>query len=846
MNMTIKSREAIERAIEFAESQKNSVLEPEHILYSYLQDRESIVYSILKLITGDLGSIIQELSTYITTLAKGYGETMSVPFSNEAAKLIKRAEKQADILQDQFLSGEHILLGLFEIKTKTKDILLQRNITKEQVLTALQEIRGSSKISSDTPEQHYEVLKKYTIDLTDLADKGKLDPIIGRDREIRRIMQVLSRKTKNNPVLIGDPGVGKTAILEGLAQRIISMDVPDSLKSKKLLSLDLGALVAGAKFRGEFEERLKSVIREITESNGEIILFIDELHTLMGAGAAEGSNDASNMLKPALSRGELRTIGATTLDEYRKYIEKDKAFERRFQPVLTEEPTVEDTITILRGIKEKYELHHSVRITDEALIQAALLSDRYITSRFLPDKAIDLIDEAASRLKIEIESQPEALDKMERELLTLEIEKRSLGKESTGEKADILNRQIHEISIKRDELKAKWLTEKREIEKIQSLKQNIEDLTTQEKICERDGNLEEAARLRHGEIPRLKEELIGIKHERSIIKEEVDEEDIADVISLWTGIPVSKLLKGEKEKYLNLESHLEERVIGQREAVTVISDAIRRNKTGLSDLRKPLGTFLFLGPTGVGKTELSKTLAEFLFNEERALTRIDMSEYMEKHSVSRLIGAPPGYVGYDEGGQLTEAVRRRPFSVILLDEVDKAHPDVFNTLLQVFDDGRLTDGQGRVVDFKNSIIIMTSNIGSYILLDEELTQEEQNNEVQKLLKQSFRPEFLNRIDEIVMFNRLDRDLMMDILNLELKKLENQLKAKNLYMEIPLTVKTWLIDKGYESQMGARPIKRTIQREVINPLSRELLRESYRDGSTLYAELVDNSIFFKGE
>ncbi|QEN03914.1 AAA family ATPase [Thiospirochaeta perfilievii] len=847
MDLTIKTREILENSVKLAESGNNPAIEPSHILLAYLQDRESIVFSIIKLIVGNSSNIEDDLESYINTLAKSYGDTTASTLSGTSAKLLKKAEKEAEMFSDEYLSGEHILLALMDIKCRASEILLTKGITKKLILSSLKEIRGSSRVTSANPEDKYQILKKYTRDLTNLATKGKLDPVIGRDKEIRRVIQVLSRRTKNNPVLIGDPGVGKTAIAEGLALRIVNKDVPDSLLDKKILALDISSLLAGAKFRGEFEERLKGVIKEISESNGEIILFIDELHTLMGAGAAEGSNDASNMLKPALARGELRTIGATTLDEYRKYIEKDSAFERRFQQVYTGEPSVEDTITILRGIKDKYEIHHGVRINDEALIQAAVLSNRYITSRFLPDKAIDLVDEAASRLKIELESQPEILDKLERDILTLEIEKRSLLKEkSAKDKLEKIEESINSLSLEKNELKAKWLSEKKEIEEIQNLKKELESLTIKEAKCERDGDLEMAAKLRHGEIPRIKDLLEKRSHEvreTTLLKEEVREEDIADVISIWTGIPISKLLKGEADKYLTLEEHLEKRVVGQNHALEKISDAIRRNKSGLSDSKKPLGTFLFLGPTGVGKTELSKALAEFLFNDEKSLTRIDMSEYMEKHSVSRLIGAPPGYVGYDQGGQLTEAVRRRPYSVILFDEIEKAHPDVFNTMLQVFDDGRLTDGQGRIVDFTNSIIIMTSNIGSSYILDEKLSSQEIETRVEELLSSSFKPEFLNRVDEIITFNRLDSNLLYKIVEIELNKLKVLLDDKKLQIKVEDDVKKFLLERGYDPVLGARPIKRAIQKYLINPLSKELLKDRYSEGSVIITKIEDNSIVF---
>ncbi|GHT79223.1 chaperone protein ClpB [Spirochaetia bacterium] len=737
-------------------------------------------------------------------------------------------------------------------ESRAAELLKKAGVTKNAILGALKQVRGNARVTDQNPEGKYQVLDKYCRDLTALARQEKLDPVIGRDEEIRRVMQVLSRRTKNNPVLIGEPGVGKTAIAEGLARRIVAGDVPEGLKGKKLLALDLGALVAGAKFRGEFEERLKAVIHEVQAADGNIILFIDELHTLVGAGAAEGATDASNLLKPALARGELRCIGATTLDEYRKHIEKDAALERRFQQVYTAEPSVEDTIAILRGLQERYEVHHGVRIKDEALVAAATLSDRYITSRFLPDKAIDLVDEAASRLKMELDSRPTELDKLERKLLQLSIEKQSLVREEDAASKDRLGKlekEIADLTAERDAMKARWDSEKGDIQKIRAIKQQIEELKIEETRYEREGNLNKAAEVKHGRIPEAQKALTDLtecmsakRGETALLREEVSEEDIAQVVATWTGIPVSKMLSGELQKYLDLEKVLEQRVVGQVAAVEAVSDAIRRNKAGLSDAARPLGSFLFLGPTGVGKTELAKTLADFLFNDEKALTRIDMSEYGEKHSVSRLIGAPPGYVGYEQGGQLTEAVRRRPYSVILFDEIEKAHPEVFNVFLQILDDGRLTDGQGRVVDFKNVIIIMTSNLGSDLILEAKKPEADKGNlpadikaALMELLKQSFRPEFLNRIDETVIFNRLGKGEIGKIVEIQLKRLSERLLERKIGLKLTNGAKELLAERGYDPMFGARPLKRTIQADLENPLAKAIIAGTIKEGDTITAD-----------
>ena len=844
-NYTIKAQEAIADGSRQAQKYNHSLIDEEHLLLALLDQKDGVIPPLMDRLGVQRNLLRDEIMGLLQQKPRAYGDNMEASASPALRNLFRQAEQEAGNLKDEYVSTEHLLIAMTVGKGGGGNLLKKHGINRDNILQALVSIRGSQRVTSENPENQYQVLDRYCRDLTALARKEKLDPVIGRDEEIRRVMQVLSRRTKNNPVLIGEPGVGKTAIAEGLARRIVEGDVPDSLKDKKLLALDLGALVAGAKFRGEFEERLKAVIQEITESDGHIILFIDELHTLMGAGAAEGSTDASNLLKPALARGELRTIGATTLDEYRKHIEKDPAFERRFQQVYTSEPSVEDTITILRGIKEKYEVHHGVRIRDEALISAATLSDRYITARFLPDKAIDLVDEAASRLKMEIESQPVELDRLERKILQLQIEKQSLSRETDKaslERLDVLSRELSVLQGKRDALHLQWKNEKDIIEKIRELNQKIEDFRRQEAQFERDGNLAGAAEIKHGSIPQTQIELAAqtkqlqdIQGETSLLREEVAEEDIAHVVSTWTGIPVSKMLSSEKEKFLMLEDILTKRVVGQQKAVQTISDAIRRNKSGLSDIGRPLGSFIFLGPTGVGKTELAKTLAGFLFNDEKSLTRIDMSEYMEKFAVSRLVGAPPGYVGYEEGGQLTEAVRRRPYSVVLFDEIEKAHPDVFNILLQLLDDGRLTDSQGRVVDFRNAIIIMTSNLGSEIIL-ENGPGSETDKMLMDLMKRTFKPEFLNRIDDIITFNSLGEEQIRTIVDLQVNHLTERLKEKKMTLTLTDRASAWLAHEGYDPAFGARPLRRAVQNLVQNPLSRLLLAGDFAEGDNILCDL----------
>ena len=834
---TLKAQDAIQEANSIAQQEDHSEIGTEHLLLALLEQEDGVIPPLVERIGLKVSTLIQQVEDLLATYPRITGNAQ-ISFSPEAQKIIAKAEKEVSALKDEYLSTEHLFLAIAQSDGRCGTLLKNNGITKDSILSALKAVRGNQRVTNQDPEATMQSLDKYCKDLTTLAKQEKIDPVIGRDEEIRRVMQVLSRRTKNNPVLIGEPGVGKTAIVEGLARRIVSGDVPDSLKDKRLLSLDLGALVAGAKFRGEFEERLKSVIHEVQKSEGRIILFIDELHTLVGAGASEGSMDASNMLKPALSRGEIHVIGATTLDEYRKYIEKDSALERRFQQVYCAEPSVEDTIAILRGLKEKYEVHHGVRIRDEALVAAATLSNRYITSRFLPDKAIDLVDEAASRLKMEIESQPTELDQVERRILQLTIEKQALSKETDSasiERLEKLEKELAELTSKQQAMRLQWENEKKRIDEGRQLKEELEQLRIDEVKYTREGNFNKAAEIKYGKIPEIEKRLAKEESEdENLLREEVGEEDIARVVSTWTGIPVSKMMASEMQKYIELEDVLHKRVIGQDEAVQSVADAIRRNRAGLSDENKPLGSFLFIGPTGVGKTELAKTLADFLFNDEKSLTRIDMSEYMEKFAVSRLIGAPPGYVGYDEGGQLTEAVRRRPYSVVLFDEIEKAHPDVFNILLQVLDDGRLTDSQGRIVDFKNTIIIMTSNLGSNLILEADTDEKLQSlkPQIQDMLMKSFRPEFINRIDEVITFSRLDKSCITSIVKNQLDRVARRLQTRRIKLDFDESAINFLSDVGYDPLFGARPIKRAIQTYLENPLAKEILSGKFLEDSTI--------------
>jgi ATP-dependent Clp protease ATP-binding subunit ClpB len=847
---TMKSQEALQGAQSLAQSKGHQQIEPEHLLKILLSQPEGIVPSVLKKIGVEIQAIETEVDEAVNNLPQVSGAGLQVYISSTLNQVLEKAFAIADKMKDEYVSQEHLLLAILDAShTKAGQALTGHGVNKDTLLQALVSIRGSQRITDPNPEEKYQALEKYGRDLTSLARSGKLDPVIGRDDEIRRVLQVLSRRTKNNPVLIGEPGVGKTAIVEGLAQRIVSGDIPETLKDRRIIAMDMGALIAGAKYRGEFEERLKAVLKEVAKRQGEVILFIDEIHTLVGAGAAQGSMDASNMLKPALARGDLHCIGATTIDEYRKYIEKDTALERRFQPVMVNESSVEDTIAILRGLKEKYEVHHGVRIKDSAIVAASTLSQRYITDRFLPDKAIDLIDESAAKLRIEIDSLPADIDELERRIMQLEIEQEALKKETdpaSRERLEKIRQDLADLREQSDALKARWQQEKAIIQKIRDIKERIDQRRIDAERFQRQGDLNKVAEILYGEIPNFEKELREEqdrieelqKDGTSMLKEEVDANDIADIISKWTGIPVSQLLEGEREKLVHMEDRLSQRVVGQEKAIQAVTNAVRRARAGLQDSARPIGSFIFLGPTGVGKTELARTLAEFMFDTEQAIIRMDMSEYMERHAVARLIGAPPGYVGYEEGGYLTEAVRRKPYSVILFDEIEKAHPDVFNILLQILDDGRLTDGKGRTVNFRNTIIIMTSNIGTD-LIQEIRDPKEMEHKMMDSLRLHFKPEFLNRVDDMIIFHSLSKEHLQSIVDIQLSYLKNRLQEHNYEINLTKKAKTWIADVGYDPTYGARPLKRAVQRYIENPLALKILEGTFKGGDKVLVDIDEN-------